>query len=142
VKAKKHRWAQEILAEQPPDTRGQNQSRPFSRYRESIRGAVRVKPLRPLRGRLCSALTQTAGTSALYLRLSGNGSTRRSCTHPGGISVSNDVQPTKLPIACSERDPLEAKICWLRSWVPPRNESVKIDRSLARCLRLSLSQRL
>jgi hypothetical protein len=29
VKAKKHRWAQEILAEQPPDTRGQNQSRPF-----------------------------------------------------------------------------------------------------------------
>ena len=30
VKAKKHRWAQEILAEQPPDTRGQNESRPFS----------------------------------------------------------------------------------------------------------------
>ena len=29
VKAKKHRWAQEILAEQPPDTDQQNQSRPF-----------------------------------------------------------------------------------------------------------------
>jgi hypothetical protein len=29
VKAKKHRWAQEILAEQPPDTREKNESRPF-----------------------------------------------------------------------------------------------------------------
>jgi hypothetical protein len=49
-----------------------------------------------------------------------------------GIGIGFDfiTQPAHLvPIACSERDPLEAKIYWLRSWVPPRNRFGK-DRSV------------
>jgi hypothetical protein len=49
-------------------------SRDHSRKRS--RGTVCVKALRPLRGGHRPALTQTAGTSAFCLRLSGNGSTR------------------------------------------------------------------
>jgi hypothetical protein len=73
--------------------------------RERSRGAVCVKALRPLRGGRCPALTQTAGTSAFFLRLSRNGITRRRCIHPGGISVSGGVQLTKLPMGAENALP-------------------------------------
>ena len=80
VKAKKHRWAQEILAEQPP-TQTNKTNRDHSLEGVSVAEArsvsrLCVKARRPLRGGRCPALTQTAAASAFWLRLSGNGSKR------------------------------------------------------------------